>query len=293
MNASSGSGLWPTRIRRFGSQEASLGFGSGDGKEDEMSISFSAERELAASAARAGGKLLLEWRGRFSVRRKGVNDVVTEADHAAQDAIQQLIERRFPNDDFLGEESDARPRRSQRRWIVDPLDGTTNYVHGFPFFCTSVAFEADGKFVAGAVYDPVRNECFSAALGAGADCNGAPLLVSTVDDLDDALICAGFPADVRTNREPVESFVRFSERSYAVRRLGSAALGVAYVAAGRFDVFWSHRVSPWDVGASAVIVREAGGLVSHFDGRPYAAEAYDLLATNGLLHAKTAELIVG
>ena len=256
-----------------------------------MASSFSAEREWAANAARAGGKLLLEWRGRFSVRRKGVNDVVTEADHAAQDAIQQLLARRFPNDDFLGEETAAVARRSHRRWIVDPLDGTTNYVHGFPFFCTSVAFESEGKFVAGAIYDPVRNECYSAALGEGADCNGVPLQASKVDALDDSLICIGFPADLRTAPEAIPAFIRFSDRSLSVRRLGSAALGVVYVAAGKFDAFWSHRVSPWDVGAGVVIVREAGGLASHFDGSPYTAERMDLLASNGLIHGSTLELI--
>jgi len=258
-----------------------------------MAISYSTERELAAQAARAGGRLLLEWQGRFSIRRKGVNDVVTEADHAAQDAIQKLIERRFPDDDFLGEESTAPPRRSARRWVVDPLDGTTNYVHGFPFFCTSVAFEADGQFVAAAIYDPVRSECYSAALGQGADCNGTPLSVSTIDSLDDALLCAGFPADLRVNRAPSDCFVRFAERSYAVRRLGSAALAAAYVAAGKVEAFWAHHVSPWDVGAAVVMIREAGGIASHFDLRPFTAQAPDLLASNGLLHAATLEVIKG
>jgi myo-inositol-1(or 4)-monophosphatase len=256
-----------------------------------MAASYSLEREWAANAARAGGRLLLDWQGRFSVRRKGVNDFVTEADHAAQDAIQKMLERRFPGDDFLGEESAAPPRRSGRRWIVDPLDGTTNYVHGFPFFCTSVALEAEGHFVAGAIYDPVRNECFSAALGQGADCNGAPLSVSTIDSLDDAVLCAGFPADLRADRAPLDAFVKFAERSYAVRRMGSAALAAVYVAAARVDAFWAHHVSPWDVGAAAVIVREAGGLASHFNRSPYTASAPDILATNGLLHGCVCEVI--
>jgi myo-inositol-1(or 4)-monophosphatase len=202
-----------------------------------------------------------------------------------------LLARRFPRDDFLGEESTAEPRRSQRRWIVDPLDGTTNYVHGFPFFCTAVAFESEGQFVAGAICDPLRNECFSGAIGQGADCNGAPLAVSTIDAIDDAVLCAGFPADLRTNREPIDCFGRFAERSFAVRRLGSAALAAAYVAAGRADAFWAHRVSPWDVAAGAVLVREAGGVASHFDGRPYADDGPDLLASNGLLHAVVLETI--
>ena len=227
------------------------------------------------------------------MRRKGINDVVTEADYAAQDAVQKMIERRFPDDDFLGEESTAKPRRSRRRWVVDPLDGTTNYVHGFPFFCTSVAFEAEGQFVAGAIYDPVRNECFSAALGQGADCNGTPLHVSSIDSFDDAILCAGFPADLRSNREPIEVFARFAESSYAVRRLGSAALAVAYVAAGKADAFWAHNVAPWDVGAGVVLVREAGGVASHFNGKPYGAEAADLVATNGLIHAATTSIIKG
>jgi myo-inositol-1(or 4)-monophosphatase len=273
---------------RMRPDSAGPGFGSG-----EMTNSFAIEREVAAAAAKAGGRILLDWRGRFSVKRKGVNDVVTEADHAAEDAVRQMIERRFPDYDFLGEESVAKPRRSKRRWIVDPLDGTSNYVHGFPFFCTSVAFESEGRFVAGAIYDPVRNECYSAALGQGADCNGSPLAVSAIDSMDDALICIGFPADLRTFREPVDAFVKFSERSYAVRRLGSAALGTVYVAAGKFDSFWSHKVSPWDVAAAAVIVREAGGQATHFNGSPYIADAPDLLATNGLLHAAHLELLNG
>src|SRR5262245_44069741 len=221
MNASSGSGLCPTRIVFM---DVTL---AAKGRDDERMIaSLRQERDVAVQAAKAAGRVLLDWQGRFSIRRKGANDVVTEADQAAQDAIFKAIERRFPKDGFVGEEGGNVRTDAKRRWIVDPLDGTSNYVHGMPFFCVSIALEVDGQPVVGVVYDPVRNECFAASAGEGADCNGVPIHASTIAVLDDALICGGMPADVRANQESTRAFVSLAQRTYAVRRLGSAALAL-------------------------------------------------------------------
>ena len=252
-----------------------------------MKVGWKTEREVAVQCVRAAGRVLLDWQGKFSVKKKGPNDVVTEADHAAQETIRKILERRFPGDEFLGEEggptspSASKPRR---RWIVDPLDGTSNYVHRFPFFCSSVAFEVDGELVAGAVFDPNQNECFSASAGGGADCNGIPISVSSESHPDDALICAGLPAEAGRHPTALPTFVEMSKNAWAVRRLGSAALAMAYVAAGRFDAFWAHQVQIWDVGAAAVMVREAGGLATHFDQSTYRDGRGDILASNGLIH---------
>jgi myo-inositol-1(or 4)-monophosphatase len=245
------------------------------------------ERDVAVQAAKAAGRVLLDWQGRFSVSKKGVNDVVTEADHAAQEAIRQMLERHFPQDGFVGEEAGADLRLdAARRWVVDPLDGTTNYVHGFPFFCTSIALEAGGKPVVGVIFDPVRQECFAAAEGLGAECNGAPLRTSKTVDLHDALLFGGLPADMRTNRKPLEVFLALGAKGYSVRRLGSAALALAYVAAGRAEAFFAHKVEAWDVAAGAALVQEAGGQTTHVDGSPYRTSRGDILADNGLLHAE-------
>jgi myo-inositol-1(or 4)-monophosphatase len=259
-----------------------------------MIAEWARERDVATQAAREAGRLLLERRGRAAVSRKGVNDLVTDVDRAAQELLRQRLLRAFPDDGFLGEE-DAHanvPGASGRRWIVDPIDGTTNYVHGFPMFCVSVALEARGRLSVGVIHDPCADECFAGSTGGGAACNGKPLQVSSWDRMDDALVSAGFPADVMKSPASIDAFLSMTRQGWAVRRLGSAALAAAYVAAGRLDVFWAHRVQPWDIAAGVVLVREAGGQATLLDGRtPYEATRTELLATNGLLHpALTAEL---
>jgi myo-inositol-1(or 4)-monophosphatase len=253
---------------------------------------WDSEPEAASQAAQQAGQILLDWAGRFSIQRKAVNDLVTEADHAAQAAIQKRLQRQFPNDAFLGEESPpATPstRGQARRWIVDPLDGTTNYVHGLPFYCVSIGLEANSELVVGIVYDPIRKECFTAAKGRGAKRNGVPIHVSDTSVLRDGLVGVGLPTDMTANSVPGAIMLRQSTETRAMRRLGSAALALAYVAAGRLDAFWGHTLNPWDSAGGAVLVREAGGRATNHNGRDYSADDPDLLASNGLLHSPLLE----
>jgi myo-inositol-1(or 4)-monophosphatase len=250
------------------------------------------ERDVAVLAAKSAGKVLLDWQGRFTISKKGANDVVTEADHAAQETIFRTIERRFPSDGFIGEENGGARPEARRRWIVDPLDGTSNYVHGIPLFAVSIGLEVDGELVVGVVHDPVRNECFSAGKGLGAELNGSRIQSSSIVSLEDALICGGMPSDVAAHRESVTAFVGLAMKSLAVRRLGSAALALAYVASGRAEVFFSHDVKPWDVAGGVVLIRESGGLVTHLQNEPYSLRRGDILATNGLTHADMVQSIM-
>jgi myo-inositol-1(or 4)-monophosphatase len=259
-------------------------------KEGKRMVSASVwqmECESAVLAAKAAGKTLLEWSGKVTVQRKGRNDLVTEADHAAQDTIRRALTRRFPADEFLGEEgAGAAQPPGGRRWLVDPLDGTTNYVHGLPFFCVSIGLEVAGKPTVGVVYDPIRNECFSAVAGGGARCNGVTLRVSNTPSLADALVGVGLPADVHAWPHAVSAFVNMTKRSRSVRRLGSAALSLAYVSAGRIDAFWAHDLRPWDAAAGCLLILEAGGRVTNLDQTPYNLYTPDIAATNGLIHAE-------
>lgn len=241
------------------------------------------EREAAIAAARSAGQVLVDWAGRFSVRSKGKNDLVTEADHAAQETIRQALVRRFPSDGFLGEEGLDQGSDASRRWIIDPLDGTTNYVHGFPFFCVSMALESEGQLVVGVILDPIRKECFAAAAGGGAYLNSTSIQVSTTRQLGDSLVCVGLPADLTTDRHPVEAVLRVSMKSRSLRRMGSAALSLAYVAAGRLDGYWAHSINSWDAAAGVVLIREAGGQVGPLTGSEYNHHERSLVASNGLI----------
>ena len=179
-------------------------------------------------------------------------------------------------------------------WVFDPIDGTTNYAHGLPIFCSSLAFEVDGQPVVAAIYDPTRRELFTAERGQGAWLNGAPLRVSSAESLIDSLLVTGFHYDVQKDPgEVIELFAAFISRSRAVRRLGSAALDLCYVAAGRFDGFWERKLQPWDVAAGALIVAEAGGQVTAMSGGPYGSREGSVVASNGLIHAQMLEAIAG
>lgn len=256
-------------------------------------MGWSREREAAIRAARRGGEVLAHWAGKVTPRLKGFNDFVTEADLAVQSTLRELILREFPSDDFLGEEepADAAAMRRPRRWIVDPIDGTTNFVHGFPFYCISIGLEVAGELVVGVILDPNRRECFSAAKGQGALCNSMTLTTSARPKLSEAMINVGLPADPQKHPESVTTMARLSMRSRSLRRMGSAALAMAYVAAGRIDAFVSHVIQPWDVAAGVVLVRESGGLVSNFRSRHYDPYIPNILATNGLLHEELAREI--
>jgi len=238
-------------------------------------------------ALRAGEIQMAGRRTGFRVEKKGQIDLVTEVDLACERMCRAVLAERFPDHDILAEElggADPSPG-SGFRWVFDPLDGTTNYAHGLPVFCASLALEIDGASAVGVVYDPTREELFTAERGQGAFLNGTPLRVSDTGALGDALLVTGFPYDFHRERERlVGLFGRFLERSRAVRRLGSAALDLCYVAAGRFDGFWEQRLHPWDVAAGALVAAEAGGRVTGMNGAPFDAAAQHLLASNGVIH---------
>ena len=252
-------------------------------------------RSAAEEAARLGATKLEDWRGRFSAREKAHADLVTEADHASQQAIRTYLQRRFPEHAFLGEEDpEAKAGRvdpAVPTWIVDPLDGTANYVHDVPAYCVSVGLMSGGELVVGAIYDPRQNEMFSAATGLGASLNGRPIRVSPVTELRGGLLSTGFPPDPDCQERNLRAWRMFSFRAQALRRTGSTALNLAYVAAGRFDGYWGYDNWPWDVFAGVALVREAGGVVTRADGSPCDPFQSDLVAGNPALHPAMVEAL--
>lgn len=245
---------------------------------------FTDYRHTAERAARLGGRILQDWRTKFTAREKSPSNLVTEADVASQRAIFEYIRERYPDHQFLGEEDlqHAAPGGdSPCRWIVDPLDGTSNYVHGFPFYAVSVAIEEQGELVAGAIYDPNRDEMFSAAREQGATLNGQPIHVSDASDLSQALCMASLPVKTTRADPAVQRFLRVLEAAQHVQRTGSAALNLCSVACGRVDAFWSTSLHPWDMAAGVLLVREAGGAISRVGGQSFDLYVPDLLAANG------------
>jgi myo-inositol-1(or 4)-monophosphatase len=216
---------------------------------------------------------------------KGAVDLVTPYDLGAQEILVGRLSAAFPTHGFLAEEGLARPGSSDCRWIIDPLDGTTNYAHAFPVFSVSAALECAGRAVLGWVFDPTRDEMFRAEAGRGAFLNGAPVRVSATADLGRSLLATGFPYDLRTSPDNnLRDWGRFTVRAQAIRRCGSAALDLAYVACGRFDGFWEIKLKPWDMAAGALLVAEAGGRVTRLDGGPFVLDAPGIVASNGLVH---------
>ncbi len=243
----------------------------------------------AIEAARAAGDLLRRSVGKVKdIQLKGgeSKNLVTEIDRRSEELIISILHRHFPQHDILAEESGKeRGRASDYRWIIDPLDGTTNFTHGFPVFCVSIGLEWKGEIVLGVIYDPNLDELFSAQKGKGAFLNSRPLHVSRADRLERSLLVTGFPYNISRNpNSAIERFIRFLMNAQAVRRMGSAAIDLAYVAAGRYEGFWEVELNPWDMAAGTLLVTEAGGKVTTFNGGPFSIYDKEILATNGLVH---------
>ncbi len=240
--------------------------------------------------ARDAGRILIERQGRnLQISSKGDINLVTEADLAAENLIIERISSYYPRHAILAEESGASivnetAPTSEWKWIIDPLDGTTNYAHGYPCFCVSIAAERNGRIELGVVYDPVREEMFAAERGQGATLNERTIRVSEVDDLNRAMLCTGFPYDVRERTDFARHFTKFTMHAQAVRRDGSAALDLAFVACGRFDGFWEDGLNPWDVAAGLLLIEESGGLVTNYKGAALDIYTPEVLASNGLIH---------
>lgn len=229
----------------------------------------------------------------IAVRKKGPIDLVTEADIASEKAIIESIRERFPDHECLAEESGLnRAAPSAFQWIIDPLDGTTNFTHQIPIFCTSIAFAAHGETLVGVVLNPVSGELFTAVRGRGACLNGRPIRVSEEKNLSESLLVTGFPYDIRQDAGPALARLKNClEAAQGVRRLGSAALDLCFLACGRFEGFWEENLKPWDTAAGTLIAEEAGARVTDFSGEPYALTKKQILATNGLIHQEMQSLL--
>jgi myo-inositol-1(or 4)-monophosphatase len=242
--------------------------------------------DIAIRAVKESGQIQQEWLGKDKkVEFKGEINLVTEVDRICEARIVEIIREVFPEHNILTEETPMPENSSFYRWVIDPLDGTTNYAHGYPFFCTSVALELEGEIVLGVIYDPLLDELFTAQEGQGAFLNGARISVSATERLTEALLCTGFPYDLRESPvNNLDHFNNFIMEARAVRRDGSAALDLCYVAMGRFDGFWELKLNPWDVAAGKLLVEEAGGVVTDFAGGPLDIYGQETLATNGRIH---------
>jgi myo-inositol-1(or 4)-monophosphatase len=249
--------------------------------------------QVAIAAAKEAGRIQMEHFGHsHPVEYKGEFNPVTEVDRLCEQAIVKMILDVFPEHDILTEESPFEGKGSPWRWIIDPIDGTTNYFHGFPCFCVSVGLEVEGEINLGVVYLPTLHELFHAERGKGAFLNSERITVSRIDRLDRSLLCTGFPYDVR---EHVDFYLRyfrqFMVKSFGIRRPGSAAIDLSYLAAGRFDGFWEFKLHAWDVAAASLLITEAGGKVTDFQGRPFNIYSEEILASNGLIHQQMLQAI--
>jgi len=265
---------------------------------------FAVHEDIALQAVRQAGQLLLGRAGQFATREKAPRDLVTDVDLAAQELIARVIKSAFPDHAFLGEEDAGTAAGSstteswiaaqENCWIVDPIDGTTNYVHQLPFYSISIAFWQQGIPRLGVILDPVRDELFSATAGKGVLLNGEPVTASTTEKLSEALVAVSFAANIDDESWEVRRFARALHHCRAVRRIGSAALNLCYLASGRLDAYWASSVQPWDVAAGILFVREAGGLVTSLDGGEFQIDRPDMLAgATSPLHESLLELFAG
>lgn len=242
--------------------------------------------DFAIHCALESGKIQRRYfQKKIGIRHKGEINLVTDVDIACQEKIIEMIRRDFPADDIISEEKQNSFGGTRNRWIVDPLDGTTNYAHGYPFFCTSIAYEEKGQVTHGVVYNPIFNELFFGRKGVGAYLNGEKIQVSSISNLRKALLSTGFPYDLATNkRNNVDHFLKFLFKAQAIRRDGSAALNLSYVACGRFDGFWEVSLNPWDMAAGCLIVSEAGGMITNLQGERFSVYKDEIVASNGMIH---------
>jgi myo-inositol-1(or 4)-monophosphatase len=243
--------------------------------------------------AREGGALLMRYfqqREKVKVEYKGEADLVSIADRECEELLTRGIRQRWPQHEIVAEEGtrasldSSAATASDYRWYVDPLDGTTNFLHGFPVFCISLGLEYKGKLVAGVIYDPTRDELFSAEKGSGAFLNSRPIRVSSISKLVESLLATGFPSHKRHKNPNIHFYHQLTLRSHGVRRAGSAALDLTCVASGRVDGFWEFNLNPWDTSAGVLLVQEAGGTITDFSGGPFHIESREVLASNGLIH---------
>ncbi len=248
---------------------------------------------LAEELARDAGQILLErQKTGFKISKKGRVNLVTEADLASEELIVSRIRETFPTHRILAEERGAGGGGASVKWVIDPLDGTTNFAHGYPAYCVSIGLESDGQIVGGLVYDPVGDECFRARLGEGAYLNGEPIEVSAEERLEDSLLCTGFSYEAEEIELNLRHFNYMMRHARSVRRDGSAALDLCYVACGRFEGFWELSLHPWDVAAGSIIVREAGGRVTLFDGTEASIYDRECLAANQRLHGTVSRILM-
>lgn len=248
---------------------------------------------FAIGVARDAGALLRDRLGtRIDISHKGSIDLVTDVDLASEKLIREAISTYYPRHEILAEEGGLTESSSEYRWVVDPLDGTTNYAHGYPVFCVSIALEHKGEVVVGVVYDPMREELFTAERGGGAALNNRPIRVSTIDDLTQGILSTGFPYDIKTSKlTNLDHWANFAMNAQALRRDGAAALDLCYVACGRYDGFWELNLSPWDTAAGALIVAEAGGRVTDFGGGVFSNYKPEVVASNGKIHDRMIEVL--
>ncbi|MEE6187431.1 inositol monophosphatase family protein [Niabella digestorum] len=251
-------------------------------------------KSVLHEAVMAGAEQVVKYFNQtFDIKYKeGRNNLVTEADEASEKAIIEVIKKTYPDHHILTEESGDLPQQSEYKWIIDPIDGTINFAHGIPIYCISVAVEKSGEMILGMVYNPHMNELFFAERGGGATLNGKPIKVSSETDAMKSCLVTGFPYTyIHEQNGPLQVFERLITEGVPVRRLGAAAIDLCWVACGRLDGFYEHRLQPWDSAAGFLIVEEAGGKVTDFDGNPYSPYQHRILATNGLIHEQMLKVI--
>jgi myo-inositol-1(or 4)-monophosphatase len=249
-------------------------------------------RNISIEAAQVGGKILQKYyKSGFAIEHKTRLSLVTDADKESENAIVNLLKRNYPTHQILAEEGTHYVQKSPFKWIIDPLDGTTNFAHGLPLYNVSIGLEYEGTCILGVVLDPTRPELFIAEREGGATCNGQPIRVSKISELGKSLLVTGFGYDIAETGDNLDEFCRFTLQTQGVRRTGTAAIDLCYLASGRFDGFWEMNLNPWDTAAGTVILEEAGGKLTDYNGAPYTIYSKTIVASNGLLHQQMLDVL--